>query len=123
MSIAKSKEEEIQAQEFEKLLEEETHYIESLMKAPTETREMAMKMVAPEQAIEMGMELIKRASSFLLKFDGLTYKHKVGLLDKLMEYIKKFKDLLEKYGKVMGIESFSIGVSLTGPSLSFTFKL
>ena len=43
-------------------------------------------------------------------------------LDRLMKFIERVKDKLDKNGRKMGVESYSIGMSITGPSISVRFK-
>lgn len=121
MSKAQSEETKLRAEEIEKLIEAETADVENLMKAPTELKGIDMTMRYPSKAIERGIDLIKKAGLLLLKFNSLAEGFKINLFGKLMKYVEKLKDLLDKFGKRMGVESFSIEVSLTGVSLSFTF--
>lgn len=118
------KEAKLQAQKFEDLLKKEIVYVEDLMKAPTETLKVkTLKMMAEGEIIETGKRLIRRVGLVLLKFNSLSDKFKIGLFDKLMEYIEKFRYLLEEYGRKIGVESFSIEVDFPwGVSISFTFK-
>jgi len=130
MSVAKSKEEEHQAErqakEFQKMLEEEIAHIDSIMKPTIETLigvKPTLAMMKPEKVRETIMGIIKKAGLLILKFDTLTESHKISLFDKLMKWVEKLKSLLEEYGKKVGVDSFSIQVGFPwGVSVSFTFK-
>jgi hypothetical protein len=128
MSAAKSLEgksqTEAEAKEFEALLNEEFVKVSNLMKPSAETKTLSIEMLQPEEASKELMTRVKRAILTIMKFDNLTEQKRINLLDKLMEYIDKFKNLMEKYGTRIGVESFSIGAGFPfGLSISFTFKL
>ena len=124
MSAGRYEQEKLTAKGFEDLLNQEIAYAENLMRpAEIEMKMKNMTIMTQEEAVETGMMLIRKAGFLLLRFNGLTEDFKVSLFDKLMEYIEKFKKLLEKYGKKMGVESFSITVGFPwGASISLSFK-
>jgi len=123
MSVAKSKEERLRAKEFEKLLEEEIVYVDNLMKPPEPEPKMKyMSVMNDNEIMETGMALVRKAGFLLLRFNLLSENEKIGLFDRLMKYIEKFKNLLDKYGKKIGVDSFSITVGFPwGVSISVTF--
>jgi len=123
MSVAKSQEENLRAKEFEKLLEEETVYIENLMKPQEpEPKIRYMSVMADDEIKETGIALVRKAGFLVLRFNLLSENEKIGLIDRLMKYIEKFKNLLNKYGRKIGVDSFSITVGFPwGVSISVTF--
>ena len=123
MSVAKSKEENLRAKEFEKLLDEETVHIENLMKPQEpEPKIRYMSVMTDDQIKETGLALIRKAGFLVLRFNLLSENEKIGLIDRLMKYIEKFKNLLDKYGRKIGVDSFSITVGFPwGVSISVTF--
>jgi len=125
MSISKTLEEKTRAEEFERLIERETKYVEDLMKKPSETMKTStIGMMTSEQATQTGIALIKKSGFLLLKFNNLSGNFKISLFDKLMNYVEKLKGLLEEYGKKIGVGSFSITVGVPfGVSISFTFEI
>jgi hypothetical protein len=127
MSVAKSEEEkrqaEAEAKEFENLLNEEFTKLSNLIKPSMEIKALSLGMLSPQKANEELMTRVKRAILIVMKFNNLTEQKKINLLDKLMEYIEKFKNLMEEYGSKINVESFSIEVGFPfGISISFTFK-
>jgi len=127
MSVAKSEEEKRQAgaeaEEFENLLNEEFTKVSNLIKPSMEIKALSLGMLSPQKANEELMTRVKRAILIVMKFNNLTEQKKINLLDKLMEYIEKFKNLMEEYGSKINVESFSIEVGFPfGISISFTFK-
>jgi len=48
---------------------------------------------------------------------------RVGILDKLIEYLAKLKSRLDDVGKEWGVESYSLGVGFTGVEVTLNFKL
>jgi len=127
MSVAKSEEEkrqaEAEAKEFENLLNEEFTKVSNLIKPSMEIKALSLGMLSPQKANEELMTRVKRAILIVMKFNNLTEQKKINLLDKLMEYIEKFKNLMEEYGSKINVESFSIEVGFPfGISISFTFK-
>lgn len=125
-SVAESKESDLWAEEFEKMLDEETALIDNLMKPMTETltrMEPTFAMMKPKKVRETLMDSVKKAGLLVLRFNGLTQRRKIGLFDKLMKWVEKLKKLLEEHGRKVGIDSFSIQVGFPwGVSISFTFK-
>ena len=127
MSVAKSEEEKRQAgaeaKEFENLLDEEFTKVSNLIKPSMEIKALSLGMLSPQKASEELMTRVKRAILIVMKFNNLTEQKKINLLDKLMEYIEKFKNLMEEYGSKINVDSFSIEVGFPfGISISFTFK-
>jgi hypothetical protein len=128
MSVAKSEEErhraEAEAKEFESLLDEESFQISNVVVRPVMGSEaLNLGMMSPQKAREELMTRVKRAFLVVMKFNNLTGKKKIDLFDKLMNYVEKFKNLLEEYGSKIDVESFSIEVGFPfGISISFTFK-
>lgn len=123
MSVDKSEEEKLRVKEVEKLLEEEIARIDNLMKPqePEPTTKYLSMMTSTEKK-ETAMAQIGKAGYLFLRFNLLSEKRKIGLFDRLMKYIEKFKNMLYKYGREMGMESFSITVGFPwGVSISVTF--
>jgi hypothetical protein len=128
MSLAQSKEknlrDEERARDFEALLNEEIKYVECLMKPMEKEMKMeSLPSMTEKKVHETSMELARKVGLLLLKFNSLEEKQKINLFDKLMNYVQKFKNLLEEYGTKLGVESFSIDVGFPwGVSISLTFK-
>ena len=125
MSVGKSEEEGLRAREFERLLDTETAYVDNLMKPPEiEPKMKYMSIMNKKELDETGTLLIKKTGDLLLRFNSLSQHYKIGLFDKLMKYVEKFRKLLEKYGKKIGVASFSINVGFPwGVSISLTFEV
>ena len=126
MSVAKSKEEKLRVKEFQKMLEEELALIDSFMQPTTDTllgMKRSLGLMGPEEVRKTLMDRIKTAGLLVWKFNSMAESYKVGLFEKLMKWVEKLKNILEEYGKKIGVEFFSIEVGLPlGVSISFTFK-
>jgi uncharacterized protein (DUF927 family) len=133
LNKAISEEERNEMKDFEGLLNKEIKSIDNIIELDLGSRGKLSSDFVPEEIIKSAnkrefssllMGLIKRVGSIFLHFNNLGEKCKISLFDKLMEYVQKFKKLLDKYGKEMGVESYSIDVGFPwGVSLSLTFKL
>lgn len=128
-----SEEERNKVKNFEELLNKEIRSIDNIIELDLGGRGRLSSDLVPEEIIKSAnkrefsavlMGLVKRVGSIFLHFNNLGEKYKINLFDKLMEYVQKFKKLLDKYGKEMGVESYSIEVGFPwGVSFSLTFKL
>ena len=70
-----------------------------------------------------GDELLARIFGDVLYFNSLEEQQKVGLLEKIVEYLKKLKEKLDQIGKDWGVSGYSISVTAPGVitvSLNFT---
>lgn len=69
-----------------------------------------------------GDELLARVLGVILYFNNLSETQKVGLLERIVEYLRKLKEKLDKIAKFWGVSNYSIGVSAPwGINISLTF--
>ena len=72
-----------------------------------------------------GDELLARIFGDVLYFNSLEEQQKVGLLDKIVKYLKKLKEKLDQIGKEWGVSGYSISVTAPGiitVALNFTIR-
>ena len=70
-----------------------------------------------------GDELLSRSFGVVLFFNSLSNEQKASLIDRIIEYLKKLKEELDKTAKNWGVSNYSIGISAPGGvNISFTFE-
>jgi hypothetical protein len=69
-----------------------------------------------------GNDVLENAFGVVMFFNSLSEERRAGILDKVLEYLKKLKEKLDAIAKDWGIHSYAIGVSLTGITLSLEFE-
>ena len=68
-------------------------------------------------------ELLSRSFGVVLFFNSLSNEQKASLIDRIIEYLKKLKEELDKTAKNWGVSNYSIGISAPGGvNISFTFE-
>jgi hypothetical protein len=68
-------------------------------------------------------ELLSRSFGVILFFNSLSNEQKASLIDRIIEYLKKLKEGLDKTAKNWGVSNYSIGISAPGGvNISFTFE-
>ena len=70
-----------------------------------------------------GGELLSRSFGVVLFFNSLSNEQKAGLIDRIIEYLRKLKEQLDKTAGNWGVSNYSIGISAPGGvNISFTFE-
>lgn len=68
-------------------------------------------------------ELLSRSFGVVLFFNSLSEEQKASLIDRIIEYLRKLKEQLDKTGRKWGVSNYSIGISApVGVNISFTFE-
>jgi len=68
-------------------------------------------------------ELLSRSFGVILYFNSLSNEQKASLIDRIIEYLKKLKEELDKTAKNWGVSNYSIGISAPGGvNINFTFE-
>lgn len=68
-------------------------------------------------------EAIPRAFGVVMYVNSLNPNERVGVLDRLLRYLHELKKKLDQVGKEWGVESYSLGVNLTGLELTLDFRV
>jgi hypothetical protein len=88
--------------------------------------EAALASFFTKQAMELekikGDDILENAFGVVMFFNSLSEKRKAGVLDKVLEYLKKLKKKLDAIAKEWGVHSYAIDVGLTGITLSLEFE-
>lgn len=66
-------------------------------------------------------EILARSFGVILFFNSLSDRQKAGVLNRLLNYLKKLKKKLDDVARDWGVDRYEIKVGL-GVSLSLTFK-
>jgi len=66
-------------------------------------------------------EVLRRSFGVILFYNSLSDRQKAGVLDRLLNYLKKLKEKLDDIARDWGVDRYEIKVGL-GVSLSLTFK-
>jgi hypothetical protein len=68
-------------------------------------------------------EILSRSFGVILYFNSLSNEQKASLIDRIIEYLKKLKEELDKTAKNWGVSNYSIGISAPGGvNINFTFE-
>ena len=69
------------------------------------------------------MSFFARVLGVIMFFNSLSDKQKAGILDKIVNYLRRIKEKLDEIAREWGISSYSIGVSAPwGINISVTFE-
>lgn len=98
------------------------------MKIPDRTIASDQTLVSffREQAEQLGKikgdDVLENAFGVVMFFNSLSEERRAGLLEKILEYLKKLKERLDRIAKEWGVHSYSINVGLAGVTLSLEFE-
>jgi hypothetical protein len=79
-----------------------------------------------EQAQQLGKikgdDVLENAFGTVMFFNSLSEERRAGILQKMLEYLKKLKKKLDMIAKEWGVHSYSIALGFTGVTLSLEFE-
>ena len=69
-----------------------------------------------------GDDVLESAFGVVMFFNSLSEKRRAGIIEKMLEYLKKLKKKLDAIAKEWGVHGYSIDVGSTGITLSLEFQ-